>query len=119
MINEKVLRLAAELGDAAGQFVVERPAIGKQGEGVRAGLRRMDLNLLRLVAELVLGRGELLLHVLVRLDQLRHHVHDHRRLVTAGRGQLVVDLLDLTAMLVNIDSHAGRQFLQVNRTSAA
>ena len=103
--------VTAELGDTAGEFVVERSAIGEQREGIRAGLSRMDLHLLCLDAKFVLGRVELRLHVLIRLNQLRHHINDHGWLVTAGRGQLVIDLFDLTAMFVNIDSHAGRQFM--------
>ena len=79
--------MAAELCEVAAQFVVEGPAVGQQREGVRAGLGRFS-DSVRLLAEFVLGRGQLRLHVLVRLDQPRDHVHDSVWLALRPRSAL-------------------------------
>lgn len=71
--------------------------------------------LLRLVAELILGRNQFRLHLLVVLDELRHDVDDPRRDVGIGRFQIVVDLLDLTVVLVDIERHVRDQVLQADQ----
>ena len=103
-----------ELGGASGKLVVKGPAVGQQRQGIGAGLGGAGLNLVRLFAELVLGRGKLLVHVLVCLDQFCHRVDDHRRVALANRAELVVDFLDLAAVLIDIESRASRQLLQTH-----
>ena len=104
--------MAGELGKAAVQFVIECAAVGQERERVRMGLGRIGLHLMRLLAEFLLGRGQLRLHALVRLHQPGDHVDQFLRLVLADRRKLLVDLLNLAAVLLNVTRRLGRQSLQ-------
>ena len=106
--------MPAEFRNPAAQFVVERAAVGQPGQGIGAGLHRVGLDELRLLRQALFRLLESLLEPVVGLDHLLDRAED---LIRVGHGdgcQVVVDAIDLAAVLVDILRHAGRQFLEMH-----
>ena len=112
--------LAAELREAFGQLVVEGPAIGQQGKGIGAGLRQQRLHALGLLAELLLGGSELLLQMLVRFNQLYHHLQKSGRIGALGRSRASA-LISWIWLLCRADigSHLRGQVVQADHEIAS
>ena len=101
-----------ELGHRESELLVEPPAVGQAGQRVGlGGIRHVgELPLLSLKPQL--GVHQPLLRFAVHHQELAHRGGDGGHVPVRDAAELVVDRLDIAAMLLDFDLHIGRDLGQ-------